>query len=158
LMLIPERRQEMKRTSYIGLVGALALTGLFLTTPGTRARSNNCRHINGHIAGYVIGPSPLCDGALTETGIFTDSDGNRLGSFIACVTGLEQEGKGAQKLQLVHTYTTNGGDTFITSDDIVLSPIDPPVYGVNNRAIVTGGTGSTRTPLDSLRITAPLAF
>ena len=41
----------------------------------------------------------------------------------------------------MHTYTTNGGDTFTTSDAIVLSPIDPPVYGVNNRAIVTGGTG-----------------
>ena len=131
----------MKKSSYIALVGALALTGLFLTTPGTRARSNNCRHINGHIAGQVIGPSPLCEGALTEIGTFTDSDGNSLGTFVACATGLEQEGNGAQKLQLVHTYTTNGGDTFTTSDDIVLSPIDPPVYGVNNRAIVTGGTG-----------------
>ena len=131
----------MKRSSYIGLVGALALTGLFLTTPGTRARSNNCRHVNGHIAGQVIGPSPLCNGALTEIGTFTDSDGNTLGSFVACATGLEQEGNGAQKLQLVHTYTTNGGDTFTTSDNIVLSPIDPPVYRVNNRAIVTGGTG-----------------
>jgi hypothetical protein len=140
-MLIPERRQEMKRSSYIGLVGALALTGLFLTTPGTRARSNNCRQINGHIAGQVIGPSQLCDGALTELGTFTDSDGNTLGSFVACATGLEQEGEGALKLQLVHTYTTNGGDAFTTSDDIVLSPIEPPVYGVNNRAIVTGGTG-----------------
>ncbi len=131
----------MKKSSYIGLVGALALTGLFLTTSETRARSNNCRHVNGHIAGQVIGPSPLCDGALTETGTFTDSDGNSLGSFVACATGLEQEGNGAQKLQLVHTYMTNGGDTFTTSDNIVLSPIDPPVYGVNNRAIVTGGTG-----------------
>ena len=132
----------MKRISYIGLVAALALTGLFLTTLGTRARSNNCRQVNGHISGQVIGPSPpLCGGALTEIGAFTDSDGNTLGSFVACVTGLEQEGNGAQKLQLVHTYTTNGGATFTTSDNIVLSPIDPPVYGVNNRAIVTGGTG-----------------
>ena len=131
----------MKKSSYIGLVGALALTGLLLTTPGTRARSNNCREVSGHIVGYVIGPSPLCEGALTEIGTFTDSDGNALGTFVACATGLEQEGNGAQKLQLVHTYTTNGGDTFTTSDDIVLSPIDPPLYGVNNRALVTGGTG-----------------
>jgi hypothetical protein len=131
----------MKSSSLIGLVGALALTGLFLTTPRTRARSNNCQLIDGHIAGTVIGLSSLCDGALTETGTFTDSDGNRLGSFVACATGLEQEGQGALKLQLVHTYTTDVGDTFTTSDDIVLSPIDPPVYRVNNRAIVTGGTG-----------------
>ena len=131
----------MKRSSYIGLVGTLALTGLFLITPRTRARSNNCRPINGHVAGQVIGPSPLCGGALTEIGTFTDSDGNILGSFVACATALEQEGQGAQKLQLVHTYTTDGGDTFTTSDDVVLSPIDPPLYGVNNRALVTGGTG-----------------
>ena len=131
----------MKRGSYIGLVGTLALTGLFLTTPTTRALSDNCRHINGHIAGQVIGPSPLCGGALTEIGTFTDGYGNTLGTFVACATGLEQEGNGAQKLHLVHTYTTNGGDTFTTSDDIVLSPTDPPLYGVNNRALVTGGTG-----------------
>jgi hypothetical protein len=132
----------MNRRYYIGLVGMLVLIGLFSTTPMTRARSNNCQHINGHIAGQVIGPSPLCSGALTEIGTFTDADGNTLGTFVACATGLEQEGNGAQKLQLVHTYTINGGDAFNTSDDIVLSPIDPPEYGVNNRAIVTGGTGN----------------
>jgi hypothetical protein len=123
----------MKRRSYIGLVGALALTGLFITTPRTRAHSNNCQNINGHIVGSVVG--------FTETGRFYDSDGNLLGNFVALITGLEPQGNGAKKLQLVHTYTTNEGDTFTTSDDIVLSPIDPPVYGVNNRAVVTGGTG-----------------
>jgi hypothetical protein len=131
----------MKRRYYIGLVGTLVLMGLFLTTSITRARSNGCQRISGHIAGQVIGLSPLCSGALTEIGTFTDSDGNTLGEFVACATGLEQEGNGAQKLQLTHTYTTNAVDAFTTSDDIVLSPIDPPVYGVNNRAIVTGGTG-----------------
>jgi Tol biopolymer transport system component len=40
----------MKRSSYIGLVAALTLTGLFLTAPGTRARSINYRQVNGHIA------------------------------------------------------------------------------------------------------------
>ena len=131
----------MKR-SYYGLIGTLVLMGLLLTTPMTRARSNNCQGINGHIEGQVIGPSLLCGGALTELGPFTDSEGNILGHFLACATGSEQEGNGAKKLQLVHIYTTNEGDTFTTSDDIVLSPIDPPVYGVNNHALVTGGTGS----------------
>ena len=131
----------MKR-SYYGLLGTLVLMGLLLTTPMTRARSNNCQGINGHIKGQVIGPSPLCGGALTEWGTFTDSEGNLLGCFLACATGSEQEANGAQKLQLEHTYMTNEGDTFTTSDDIVLSPIDPPVYGVNNHAIVTGGTGN----------------
>jgi len=123
----------MKTSSYVGLVGALALSGLFLTTPATRARSNNCRQVDGHIDGQVSG--------FTESGFFFDSGGNTLGHFDAYVTGLEQEGEGGQKLQLAHTYTTNGGDEFTTVDDIVLSPIDPPVFRVNNRAIVTGGTG-----------------
>jgi hypothetical protein len=130
----------MKRSSYIGLVGALTLSGLFLTTPATRARSNNCRLVNGHIDGHLEGFSPLCGGALTEEGTFTDSDGNTLGSFVACATSVEQKGDGSVKLQLTHTYTTNS-DEFTTEDSVVLSPIDPPLYGVNNRAIVTGGTG-----------------
>ena len=131
----------MNRSYLIGFVGVVILIALTFTPPVTRARSNNCQPVSGHIAGQVIGPSPLCNGALTEIGIFTDKDGNTAGTFLACATGLELEGKGAQKLQLVHTYTANGGDTFSTSDDIVLSPTDPPVYGVNNRASVTGGTG-----------------
>jgi hypothetical protein len=110
--------------------------------PQPQAESKcNCQHISGHIAGQVIGTSPpLCDGALTETGTFTDSEGNTLGSFVACVTSLQQEGEGAFKLRLVHTYTTNSG-TFTTSDSIVLSPINPPIYRVDNRANITGGTG-----------------
>jgi hypothetical protein len=130
----------MNRRYYIGLVGTLVLMGLFLTTSITQARSNNCQHIDGHIDGQVISLSPLC-----ETGTFTDSDGNILGGFSACATGigLEEEGEGAFKLQLMHTYSSiaNQDDTFRTADNIVLSPIDPPLYGVNNRAIVTGGTG-----------------
>jgi hypothetical protein len=130
----------MKRTSYILVLSGLALSGLFLAGPGSRAQSNNCQQVEGHITGQVIGQTLQCGGALTEVGTFTDADGN-IGTFIACATGLEQDGEGAQKLQLVHTYTTNAGDQFTTADDIVLSPIDPPILGVNNRAIVTGGTG-----------------
>jgi len=123
----------MKRSHLIGLVGALALTALFLTTPGTRAQSNNCQQVEGHIDGHVIWP--------TETGTFTDSYGNTLGNFIASVTAFEQEGEGALKLQLTHTYIPDAGGEFTTTDNVVLPPIDPPLYRVNNRAIVTGGSG-----------------
>ena len=127
----------MKTSRFIGFVGVL----MFLM-PQAHAQSNrNCQHISGHIAGQIIGPSSLCNGALTEIGTFTDSSGNTLGTFVACETGFQQEGNGAIKLQLVHTYTTNSGDTFTTSDSIVLSPVDPPIYRVENRALVTGGTG-----------------
>ncbi len=130
----------MKRSYQTGLFGMLVLVGLSLTAPVIRARVDNCQHISGHIAGQVsFAPSPGC--IFTEQGPFTDNDGNVLGQFDACATSFVQEGSGARKLQLSHTYTTNGGDTFTTSDDIVLSPIDPNSFGVNNRATVTGGTG-----------------
>ena len=131
----------MKKSYLIGLVGALALTALFLTTPGTRAQSNNCQHVEGHIDGQVLGPSSLCNSGLIEIGTFTDSDGNTLGEFVACVTAFEQEGEGALKLQLTHTYTPYAGGEFTTADNVVLSPTDPTLYRVNNRAIVTGGSG-----------------
>ncbi|SRR5712691_2291980 len=132
----------MKTSRFIGFVGVLMFGGSLNLMPQAHAESNrNCQHISGHIAGQVIGPSSLCDGALTEIGTFTDSGGNTLGTFVACATSLQQEGNGALKLGLVHTYMTNSGDTFTTSDSIVLSPIDPPIYRVDNRADITGGTG-----------------
>ena len=131
----------MKRNYQIGLLAMLVLVGLSLTAPVIRARVDNCQHVSGHIAGQVnFSPSPGC--IFTEQGPFTDSDGNILGHFDACATDAVQEGSGARKLQLRHIYTTNGGDTFTTSDDIVLSPNDPITFGVNNRATVTGGTGA----------------
>ena len=132
----------MKTTRFIAFVGVLTFAGSLNWMPQPQAESkSNCQHISGHIDGQVIGSRPVCDGALTEIGTFTDSGGNRLGTFVACVTSLQQEGEGAFKLQLTHTYTTNSGDTFTTSDSIVLSPINPPTYRVDNRAHITGGTG-----------------
>ena len=132
----------MRTSRFIGFVGVLMFAGSLNLMPQAHAESNrDCQHISGHIAGQIIGPSSLCDGALTEIGTFTDSGGNILGTFVACVTSQQQEGNGAIKLQAYHTYTTNSGDTFTTSDSIVLSPIDPPIYRVDNRALITGGTG-----------------
>src|SRR5262245_13692289 len=124
----------MKKRWFMTLVGGLMLTTPLVSTPKTKAQSSsNCQHVSGHIDGMVSG--------FSETGTFFDEDGNRLGTFEAVITDFAQEGNGALKLQLMHTYRFDAGGTFTTSDNIVLSPIDPPVYGVNNRANVTGGTG-----------------
>jgi hypothetical protein len=133
----------MKTSRFVAFVGVLMFMFSLNWMPQPQAESkSNCQHISGHIAGQVYPPPfSLCDGAITETGTFTDSGGNTLGTFVACVTSLQQEGEGAFKLQLAHTYTTNSGDTFTTSDSIVLSPINPPIYRVDNRAHITGGTG-----------------
>lgn len=128
--------------SLFAFVIATVVLSLLANGNQTEARSNNCSRVAGHISGQVIGPSDLCGGALTELGTFTDKAGNVLGNFVACATGMQQDGSGAIKLQLAHTYTVTSGDTFTTTDSIVLSPIDPPNYLVNNHAIVTGGVGS----------------
>jgi len=95
-------------------------------------------NISGHISGQIIGPNQACNGALTEIGTFTGQPG---GTFVACVTNMQQRGDGALVFDLVHTYTTANGDTFTTTDHVVAGPINPPVYRINNRATITGGTG-----------------
>jgi len=95
-------------------------------------------NISGHISGQIIGPNPACNGALTEIGTFTGQPG---GTFVACVTNMQQRGDGALVFDLTHIYTTENGDTFNTSDHVVAGPINPPVYRINNRASITGGTG-----------------
>ena len=103
--------------------------------PGALRVSQN---ISGHISGQIIGPNPACNGALTEIGTFTGQPG---GTFVACVTNMQQRGDGALVFDLTHTYTTENGDTFNTTDHVVAGPINPPVYRINNLADITGGTG-----------------
>jgi hypothetical protein len=95
-------------------------------------------NVSGHISGQIIGPNQACNGALTEIGTFT---GQPAGTFVACVTNMQQRGDGALVFDLTHTYTTENGDTFTTIDHVVAAPINPPVYRINNRATITGGTG-----------------
>jgi hypothetical protein len=96
------------------------------------------RNVSGHISGQIIGPNKACNGAVTEVGTFTGQPG---GTFVACVTNMLQRGDGALVFDLVHTYTTENGDTFTTSDHVVAGPINPPIYRINNSATITGGTG-----------------
>ena len=119
----------------LGTVVALAA---ILGFPSQLLAGNSCTSISGHISGQIIGPDPACNGALTEIGTFT---GNPSGTFVACVTKMKEHGGGVIVFKLVHTYTTTGGDTFTTADNIVAHPINPPLYQVDNHATITGGTG-----------------
>jgi len=137
----------------VGLVGLLSIVSLALATV-SRAQSqpnDSCRNIDGNISGQLIGPTALCGGQLTSIGTFTDRDGNALGTFLACATSIQQSGDGALKFRLAHTYTTISGDTFSTTDNLVAPPIDPPLYGVNNRADITGGTGAFQDAFGFIR-------
>ena len=116
-------------------------TSATVTASPSDAQSGSGRvstNISGHISGQIIGPSAACNGALTEIGTFTGQPG---GTFVACVTNMQQRGDGALVFDLVHTYTTETGDTFTTSDHVVAGPINLPIYRINNSADITGGTG-----------------
>ncbi|TMH64476.1 MAG: hypothetical protein E6H55_04015 [Betaproteobacteria bacterium] len=97
------------------------------------------QNIAGHVDGQIIGPSPACGGGLTEVGTFTGLGG---GTFIACITAMEQQGNGSLRFELTHTYTTSSGDTFTTTDRVVAAPTSRPAeYLINNQVDITGGTG-----------------
>ena len=149
------------KNSRIGLAGLLGVAALLASSHLTQAQSrpdDNCKNIDGDIFGQLIGPTALCGGALTEIGTFTDNEGNILGTFLACATGFQQSGNGALKFQLMHTYTTTAGDTFTTTDNIVAPPIDPPLYGVNNRVDITGGTGAFQDAFGFIRTHGTVLF
>lgn len=103
------------------------------------AQPNSSQNVTGHIDGQIIGPSSACGGALTEVGTFTGAGG---GTFLACITDMEQKGNGSLRFELTHTYTTGSGDTFTTTDRVVAAPTGRPTeYLINNQANITGGTG-----------------
>lgn len=103
------------------------------------AQSNVCQNVSGQIEGQIIGPSAACAGGLTEIGTFTGAGG---GTFVACITPVRTNGNGAAFFDLTHTYTTLSGDTFTTTDRVVAAPMQPPLYRINNRVNITGGTGA----------------
>jgi len=142
-----EGKLKIRRSggSLVELIGFLCIAAILTLVPAARAQlghnDSSCHFVSGFIHGQLIGPTDDCGGALTEVGTFTDLDENVLGHFIACATSFAQRGDGTEMFGLAHIYTTTGGDTFTTTDSIVASPIDPPLYEINNHANVTGGTG-----------------
>lgn len=118
---------------------AVVLSITLLTASQMVVAQDSCRNVSGHISGQLIGPTSECGGALTEVGSFS---GNGGGTFVACVTNLQQRGDGALVFDLAHTYTTNGGDTFITTDHVIAGPVGPPLYHISNLASLDGGTGA----------------
>lgn len=139
------RRLMFKSVSLLSIIAVLS----FGSAAQPARNGSACHFISGFIHGQIIGndadrcPIPgTTAGALTEIGTFTDADENVLGTFVACATSFRQNGDGTLMFGLAHTYTTNEGDTFTTTDNVVASPTALPVYSINNRAYITGGTGS----------------
>jgi hypothetical protein len=89
----------------------------------------NCQNVQGAIEGNFAVP-----GGFTLQG---------LGTAEVTVVGLDAKGargQGAIHSVVLHRITTAGG-TIMTSDEGVLAPVDPPLYRLNHRWTITGGTG-----------------
>jgi hypothetical protein len=104
---------------------ALALLGLGLSARMTRAASS-CINVSGAMQ---IHP----DGSATVTG---DLAGTIYGQFDSIVSN----GNGAWHATAHHHWVTPQGDLFDV-DEIAIAPVDPPIYHVDNRMTIIGGTG-----------------
>lgn len=89
----------------------------------------NCENVRGDIEGNFAAP-----GGFTLQG---------LGTALVTVVGIDA--KGAKGQGAIHSVTMHQIDTpwgtIMTSDEGVLAPIDPPLYRLNHRWTITGGTG-----------------
>jgi hypothetical protein len=88
----------------------------------------NCENVRGLIEGNFAVP----DGFTLQG----------LGTAVVTVVELDVKGKGRGAIHSVvmHRINTPWG-TILTSDEGVLAPIDPPLYRLNHRWTITGGTG-----------------
>jgi hypothetical protein len=91
--------------------------------------AHTCQNVRGEAGGNAFVP-----GGLTFS---------NLGSGSADILGLMPKGssgQGAIHLLTMHTIHTAEGDIY-TTDQGILSPVDPPRYLLNNRYAIAGGTG-----------------
>lgn len=88
-----------------------------------------CHPVQGGIREIVVGPD-TADGTIS---------GDVSGTVGIKIVSLNQLPSGVVQFQARCTYHTSEG-TFTTLDNADLSPIEPPLYRVNNRLDVTGGT------------------
>jgi hypothetical protein len=81
----------------------------------------------------------------TVAGDVFDDDDNLIGTTTACLMSATPRGNGALHVRLGHTFSI-GTLVFTTEDQLVLAPIAPPLYRVNNSlTIVSGASGFLRT-------------
>jgi hypothetical protein len=89
----------------------------------------NCQNIRGAMEGNFAAP-----------GGFTMQS---LGTAEVTVVGIDakgRDGQGAIHTVVTHLIHTSRG-TISTTDEGVLAPVDPPLYRLNHRWTITGGTG-----------------
>lgn len=98
--------------------------------------ARSCDNLAGTItAGFVEEKDWHIEGTIF------DEDGAALGDAFAWIDAAEPRGEGSLHLDLRHRYVIDGSDLY-TEDRGVLAPVDPPLWGFNNRLEVVGGSGA----------------
>jgi hypothetical protein len=132
---------KTKQTIFAYVIASL-LTAAFVCA-ATRAAAD-CQPTSGTTVAIIGTPSPSCPVATVAGDVFDDDD-NLIGTTTACLSSVTPSGNGALHVMLGHTFNL-GTLVFTTEDQLVLAPIAPPLYRVNNSlTIVSGASGFLRT-------------
>lgn len=104
-----------------------------------------CQNLSGTVEAHFLTPEeqaalPQHAAAADIGGTLFDGEGTAIGDAYAWIVALAPAGSGALQIQMRHRYVISGSQ-LDTRDRGVLSPIDPPLYRLDNRLDVTGGTG-----------------
>jgi hypothetical protein len=115
---------------------SLALTALVilgLSLPSTaQAAPQECVNVQGTAAGHSTGPTSF------ESTVVGDLAGTLFGTNFTIVKVGDH---GAIHYTVLHRFETPQGDLYAVAEG-VLTPTAPPIYGANERNVITGGTGA----------------
>jgi len=132
---------KTKQTIFAYIIACL-LTAAFVCAATPTAA--DCQPTSGTTVAIIGAPSPSCPVATVAGDVFDDDD-NLIGTTTACLMSATPRGNGALHVLLSHTFSI-GTLVFTTEDQLVLAPIAPPLYRVNNSlTIVSGASGFLRT-------------
>jgi hypothetical protein len=130
-------KQTMFASVTAGLLAA-ALTGAAMPAAA------DCQPVWGTATATIGAPTESCP-VGTVAGTVYDDSGNLIGTTTGCLMSITPSGNGALHVKMSHTFQL-GTLSFTTEDQLVLAPIAPPIYRVNNSlTIVSGAAGFLRT-------------
>ena len=132
---------KTKQTIFAYVIAGL-VTGAFVCAATPAAA--DCQPTSGTAVAIIGAPSPSCPVATVAGDVFDDDD-NLIGTTTACLMSATPRGNGTLHVSLGHTFSI-GTLVFTTEDELVLAPIAPPLYRLNNSlTIVSGASGFLRT-------------
>lgn len=117
---------------HLNLASNLATVVALLILAQPAQAQAGCENVSGTITAHFTGPTTI-EGTVT---------GGLEGAVSAVILDIRPSGQGALHVQLQHTFVTVDGDELFTMDQAVLSPVAPPLYRMNTRYTIVGGTGA----------------